>query len=88
MVAQQRPPPWYLIWSHEHAAWWAPGCRGYTRRLSEAGRYSPATAMEICERATHGAPLELTDLPVRLDDILVLLAAYRARYPRREEPWM
>lgn len=27
----------YLVWSHEHGAWWRPGGHGYTTHLSDAG---------------------------------------------------
>lgn len=30
----------FVIWSHEHRAWWRPARRGYTPVLAEAGRYS------------------------------------------------
>ena len=35
----------YVIWSHEHVAWWRPNHLGYTNILSEAGRYSGNEAM-------------------------------------------
>lgn len=41
----------YLIWSIEHDAWWRPGRTGYTRTLSEAGRYSFIEAIQILQRA-------------------------------------
>lgn len=34
----------YVIWSHEHTAWWAPNGQGYVRDLAKAGRYSAAEA--------------------------------------------
>lgn len=37
----------YLVWSNEHAAWWAPDRCGYTRIIANAGRYSRAEAMVI-----------------------------------------
>ena len=37
----------YVIWSHKHNAWWKPDRCGYTRVLSEAGRYSAVEAGEI-----------------------------------------
>lgn len=30
----------YVIWSHEHHAWWKPDSLGYTPNLHEAGHYS------------------------------------------------
>lgn len=41
----------FLIWSIEHDAWWAPGNRGYTRELEQAGQYSEREAREIVKRA-------------------------------------
>jgi len=41
----------YLVWSNEHAAWWAPGGRGYTTLTHMAGRYSKEQADEICRQA-------------------------------------
>ena len=35
----------YLIWSHEHEAWWRPGALGYTTEITEAGRYTGSDAM-------------------------------------------
>jgi len=40
-----------VIWSNEHGAYWRPDERGYTRKLSEAGRYPLARAIQICVRA-------------------------------------
>lgn len=42
---------WWLIWSHEHQAWWKPGQHGYTKNRSDAGRYHIKTAIEICVAA-------------------------------------
>lgn len=38
----------YLIWSHEHGAWWGHAHWGYTNEISEAGRYSLKEAQDIC----------------------------------------
>ena len=46
----------HLIWSEEHGAWWRPGGRGYTTRITEAGRYSKGEAEHICANANVGAP--------------------------------
>ena len=43
----------YVIWSEEHGAWWSPGRSGYTRSLSNAGRYSKEEAQEIVTRANE-----------------------------------
>ena len=37
----------YVIWSHEHDAWWGPDRCGYTRELEKAGRYTGEEAGEI-----------------------------------------
>ncbi len=66
----------YLVWSHEHAAWWSPGGFGYTQRLSQAARMSRADALMICARAipgTAGRTGALPELPVRLDDLMHML---------------
>lgn len=44
----------WLIWSHEHAAWWRPASSGYTTAVSQAGRYSIGEAIEICRCASRG----------------------------------
>lgn len=41
----------FVIWSIEHNAWWGPGSRGYTRVLTEAGRYGRTEAATIVTRA-------------------------------------
>lgn len=41
----------YLIWSYEHDAWWAPFEHGYTRDLTQAGRYLHPRAYQICRNA-------------------------------------
>lgn len=41
----------YLIWSYEHDAWWKPGWHGYTKDISEAGRYDEVVAKGICKQA-------------------------------------
>lgn len=81
----------YLVWSHEHGAWWGPARQGYKVRLSEAGRYSHEEALRICaeaipgDAATFGA---LQELPVREADVLEMRARYRTKYPGRPlEAW-
>jgi hypothetical protein len=74
----------YLIWSHEHAAWWGPGGCGYVRSLAAAGRYSHAAALDICAKAMPGTARAfgaLPELPVRLDDVQQLRDGYRALFP-------
>lgn len=41
----------FLIWSHEHHAWWAPGGNGYTFSREDAGRYSQEEAFDIVRSA-------------------------------------
>jgi hypothetical protein len=41
----------WLIWSHEHSAWWKAHSCGYTQHVEEAGRYSLADALRICHDA-------------------------------------
>jgi hypothetical protein len=78
----------YLVWSHEHRAWWRKGSAGYTQHLSEAGLYTHDHAMAICLAAMPGAREVLNELPVRWDDLQVLRDAYVAQFPERGEPWM
>jgi hypothetical protein len=80
----------YLIWSHEHSAWWRPGGRGYTQRISGAGRYTWDRALEICAEAMPGTSTRmgaLPELPVRLVDVERMIEDYRAKFPSRAEPW-
>lgn len=42
-----------LIWSFEHAAWWAPAERGYTQSVREAGQYTLERGAEIVEKANR-----------------------------------
>jgi hypothetical protein len=82
----------YLVWSHEHGRWWGPGRSGYTRRLSEAGRYTRAEAVAICAKAIPGNAARyrsLPELPVREEDVLAMREAYRQSFPTltEEEPW-
>jgi hypothetical protein len=44
----------YLIWSHEHGAWWKPRKLGYTGNPTIAGRYTKAQAERICQDAAYG----------------------------------
>ena len=62
----------YLIFSHEHAAWWRPGSQGYTTKLSEAGRYTRPAALQICAKAIPGAAHlnALAEVPVAYEDAI------------------
>lgn len=61
----------YLVWSHEHSAWWRPNSAGYTVHVKAAGRYSRDEAIEIC-RARIGWQNDKppAEIPVRLDDVI------------------
>jgi hypothetical protein len=52
MLNQMTNAEW-LIWSDEHGAWWMPNASGYTRKLSDAGRYSLEQATKICITANR-----------------------------------
>lgn len=41
----------YVIWSHDHCAFWRPNSKGYTQALDLAGRYSEDEAREITTRS-------------------------------------
>jgi len=80
----------YLVWSHEHQAWWGPGRCGYVRSLAQAGRYSHAEALTICAQAIPGTSSRmgaLPDLPVRLSDLEAMVEAYDLEFHDRPEPW-
>ena len=70
------PDELYLIWSHERGAWWGPGGRGYTRRISAAGRYSREDALRECVGSIPGTFDRLNalpEIPVRLADVKAAL---------------
>ena len=74
----------YLIWSNEHGAWWGHGRAGYVGRLMQAGRYSRAEALDICTNAIPGTSTVLgmlPELPVREEDVLVMLRRHAERFP-------
>jgi hypothetical protein len=48
----------YLVWSNEHRAWWKPEERGYTRKVSRAGRYSREVAFKIAATRGGGWPVD------------------------------
>jgi hypothetical protein len=82
----------YLIWSHEHKAWWGPGRCGYVTRIRQAGRYSRTAAVELCAGAIPGTSHKLgalPELPVRLADLDAAVEAYTTLFgddPERD-PW-
>jgi hypothetical protein len=81
----------YLIWSHEHGAWFGPERRGYTLQLAGAGRYSHAEAMDICHNAMPGTSKvlgTLPELPVAEADVLELHRRFREKLPHvPRETW-
>ena len=80
----------YLIWSHEHGAWWGKDGCGYVRSIAEAGLYSHAEALRICIRAMPGTSTQLgalPELPVRLADVDAMTSAYDEQFPDRPEAW-
>jgi hypothetical protein len=62
----------YLVWSHEHGAWWRPESHGYTVYLQSAGRYSRDEALMICGRGRDGWPRKAAppEIPVREADAI------------------
>ena len=79
----------YLVWSHEHSAWWGPGGCGYVRRVSQAGRYTKADALTICADGIPGNATRqgaLPQLPVALADVEEILNAYQKAFPHLDMP--
>lgn len=69
---------YYLIWSHQHGAWWCPGGFGYTQHVGDAGRFGRDKALEICRAALPGQYKPggpFPDLPIAEDDLKELIAA-------------
>lgn len=62
----------YLIWSLEHAAWWAKGEYGYTLNVREAGLYDEAAAKRIVEQANIDG---LNEIALDAEPLLALTAA-------------
>ena len=74
----------YLIWSHEHGAFWGPGRCGYVNSVAKAGRYSRAEAIDICANSIPGTSRwlhALPELPVREADAIEMRDRFRAAYP-------
>lgn len=44
----------WLVWSHEHKAWWRPAHQGYCAMRCDAGRYSFEEAIDILMNANFG----------------------------------
>lgn len=77
----------YLIWSHEHSAWWHGGSLGYTPHLDLAGRFTRDEALRICFRAMPGAGARLNELPVRAEDMRFLCDRFDGAFPKIPRPW-
>lgn len=67
MSSTDTEQPSYLIYSHEHRAWWKANRHGYTNNLFEIGIYTRTDAEQICEQANwpwlHGHTPPHGDLP-------------------------
>jgi len=66
----------YLVWSHEHGAWWGAAGLGYTTDVDKAVRFSRDAALRICRDAIPGTAARLgtlPELPVRLADLREIL---------------
>ena len=75
----------YFVWSNEHRAWWGPDRRGYTPRISTAGRYRREEAIAICADA-FGTSMQMgipAELPVREEDVAEFIVA---QYAQRAAP--
>ncbi len=59
----------WLVWSVEHNAWWKSDESGYTKEVSEAGRYTIAQARFICLRANQVCGNTPQETIVRADDM-------------------
>jgi hypothetical protein len=61
----------YLVWSHEHGAWWASGGYGYAKGLMGAGRFTRDQALTICRDAIPSSASlgAIAEIPVRLADV-------------------
>lgn len=49
----------YIIWSHDHRAWWKPGGWGYTTLTHLAGRFSKEVAEQFVQHANIVAVKEV-----------------------------
>lgn len=70
-LAAEKENDRYVVWSHEHSAWWRPNSAGYCRDVREAGIYSREEALSISHRGRDGwRPEDMPDeLPVRVSDL-------------------
>lgn len=80
----------YLIWSHEHRAWWGPGGMGYVQSMSEAGHYTRERALLLCAKAIPGTADRmgaLPELPIPLRDVLAFTSAFLTDFPGQGGDW-
>ena len=59
----------YLIWSHEHAAWWKAGGLGYTADIARSGVYSREEAIAIVRGATQDWTRPPNEIAVAIVDL-------------------
>ena len=61
----------YVVWSHEHYAWWRPKSAGYVTDIRGAGVYSRKDALQISHKCRdRWQPGDVpTELPVRVSDL-------------------
>ena len=74
----------YLVWSHEHGMWWRANRHGYSRSVSDAGRYSRDEAIKICALARNGiGDLDTPppEIPVRVEDLIECEIVFLAKQP-------
>lgn len=64
----------YLIWSNQHGAWWAPGARGYTLDIDQAGRFARHQALREVEGAGSWGPYASDGVP---DEVMMLAPEHR-----------
>lgn len=54
-IPMLRQPDQYLLWSNEHGGWWKGAGVGYTRNITEAGRYPRHRAISVMKNAVFGS---------------------------------
>lgn len=64
MLDEENPDQPWVIWSHEHDAWWRPNEFGYTRELLGAGVYPRGRARQIETEANRGQVRNEEALPL------------------------
>ena len=72
-VKSQKRAARYVIFGHEHQAFWGPGRSGYVQDLAQAGRYSRADGIDICRNAIPGqskAGMVPPEMPIAVADLV------------------